>query len=468
MENNLHINNKMINILKGKKVICLVDGEHYPPVTKQTLEKLLSLNIKINALFFLGGTEKVKNATTELKNEKVGYRIYQSKKDGISYEMMDEMMHEIDFDIVIDLSDEPVVDYNSRFKIGSYVLKHGKDYLSADYYFQAPDERRILTKPNLSIIGTGKRIGKTAIGVTVARVLKKYNYDPVVICMGRGGPPEPDFVNTVKMEMNEETLIKVAEKGGHAASDYWEDAILGDVPTIGCRRCGGGFAGNPFFSNVIDGVKMAEELPHKFVIMEGSGSTLPPIKADKKIVLAGAHQDISKILGFFGQYRIMISDLAILTMCEKPLASRKKIQKIYDGIKEIKPNIKVILTKFRPLPLGDINNKKVFVATTAQGVIRKKIIKFLEKRYDIKITGYTNHLSNREKLKKDLDQGLKNSDILLTEIKAASIDVAALTAKKNNVDVVFMHNQPVIVGGDVVDLEKELSSFAEKIVEEYK
>ena len=41
-------------------------------------------------------------------------------------------------------------------------------------------------------------------------------------------------------------LLAVSRRGLHAASDYFEDAVLAGVMTIGCRRCGGGMAGAAF------------------------------------------------------------------------------------------------------------------------------------------------------------------------------------------------------------------------------
>ena len=37
-----------------------------------------------------------------------------------------------------------------------------------------------------------------------------------------------------------------SNKGVHAASDHWEDALMSRILTIGCRRCGGGMVGDVF------------------------------------------------------------------------------------------------------------------------------------------------------------------------------------------------------------------------------
>ncbi len=460
----IHVDDDLYQMIEGRSLICLVDGEHYPPVTKWTIKELRDMGADVEALIFLGGTEKVENAVEELGGEG-DYEVIAPKGKRIPLKEISETVERISPDIVLDLSDEPILDYEKRFSIGSVVLSKGSKYMGSDFVFTPPSTEKILKKPNIGIIGTGKRVGKTAVGVTVARLLKKANFDPVVVCMGRGGPPEPNHVDTSKMELNADTLINIAEEGGHAASDYLEDALLGQVPTVGCRRCGGGMAGNPFSSNVLKGASLTNDLPQKFVVMEGSGSTFPPVKTDRKIVIVGAGQPIRNITDYMGEYRLLISDLAIVTMCEEPIADEKKVEKIEEGIKKINPDIDIALTIFRPEPLGDISGKKIFLATTAKGKIVEKISEYLEEEYSCEVTGFSNSLSNRPALRKDLKENLKEADTLLTEIKAASIDVAAITAKKNDAEVVFMHNRPLLVGGNIESLEGSMIEICEKAKE---
>lgn len=466
LEESLHIDESFVRLLKDKKVLCLVDGQHYPPVTKWTLSELFKRDIDIQGLIFLGGTEKVENALEELGIEGADYDIFiSSKKKDLPIDLIEDTIIKKHPDYIVDLSDEPVLDYHDRFKIASAVIKHRVKYIGADFILTPPKEHDILKKPSLSIIGTGKRIGKTGVSVTVARTIKKNGFDPVIVCMGRGGPPEADYIDPTKMKMNSDTLLHVAEEGGHAASDYWEDALLAQVPTVGCRRCGGGMAGNPFSSNVINGAQKTNEISQSFVIMEGSGSTFPPIKTDSRIVLIGASQPLSNILEYFGQYRIMTSDLAIVTMCEEPMASEKKIEDIERGIKKLKPDLDIALTVFRPEPLQDISDKKVFVATTAPEKILPTIEEYLEENHDCEIVGISNKLSNRPQLRNDLNQGLENADILLTEIKAASIDVAGMSAKEKGVEIVFMHNKSILVGGTIDNLDEAILEVCKKAVE---
>ncbi len=450
-------------LLKDKRVLCLIDGEHYPPVTVAAIDDIESKGARIAGAVFIGGTEKVADASREL-GDRAEYPLFQLQDPGDSVlELIEKAIVQTSPNIAVDLSDEPVIDYFKRFRIGSLLMRKGVTYSGADFVFTPPRRRKLIAKPSLSIIGTGKRVGKTAVGVYVSRLLKRNSFDPVVVCMGRGGPAQPEVIDPQKIDLTAETLIEVAERGGHAASDYWEDALLAGVVTVGCRRCGGGMAGSPYISNVAAGAEIASGMDKKFVIMEGSGATLPPVMTGGNIVIAGAGQPIENIIRFFGEYRIAISNLAIVTMCEEPVAGPEKVEEVRKGILDINPDIALALTVFRPEPLGEIEGRKIFVATTADKRINPTLSGYLETNYSCDVTGISNSLSNRKVLEKDLEEGLKDADLLLTEIKAASIDIAASKARKAGLDIIFLNNRPELVGGNVEDLESSVLSLARSI-----
>jgi cyclic 2,3-diphosphoglycerate synthetase len=119
------------------------------------------------------------------------------------------------------------------------------------------------------------------VSTHLARLLAQ---DRKVVCvaMGRGGPADPELV----MEPPTiEDLVARSRAGQHAASDFLELAALAGVPTVGCRRAGGGMAGAPFVSNVLEGAKLAASLEPDIVIFDGSGSAIPPIASETRICL---------------------------------------------------------------------------------------------------------------------------------------------------------------------------------------
>ena len=89
--------------------------------------------------------------------------------------------------------------------------------------------------PKLAVIATGKRTGKTALAGHLARLLA--DDDPLIVCMGRGGPAQPVLVGP---DTTLDDLLALARSGAHAASDYLEDAVLAGVRAVGCRRVGAG------------------------------------------------------------------------------------------------------------------------------------------------------------------------------------------------------------------------------------
>lgn len=431
-----------------RKMICLVDGEHYLPVTKSALDMLDSIeHNEIVAVVFIGGTEKLRDASEEGISEKLerpvhfGFDHYQ-----IPYDIIDEMIKKYDADVVMDLSDEPIVDYSQRFKIATIALENGITYEGPDFKFDPLSEHDILLKPSLKILGTGKRIGKTAVSAYAARLIHKKEYNPCIVAMGRGGPEKPEIVRGDQIKITPQYLMEQSDKGVHAASDHWEDALMSRILTIGCRRCGGGMAGDVFITNMKKGAQLANEVDADFVIMEGSGAAIPPIKTNRHIVLVGANQPIHNIEMFFGPYRIKLADLVVITMCEEPMASIEKVKRITELINEVNPEAEVIPTVFRPKPLENITNKNVLFATTAPDSIKEVLVKHLEDNYGCKVVGTTPHLSNRPLLQKDIAKYIDEADIMLTELKAAAVDVATKDALKSGLDVVYCDNIPIVSG----------------------
>ena len=455
--------------MKGvNRMLCLVDGEHYLPVTKQAIDTLNNLeHIDIAAAVFIGGTEKLRDDSEESYSEKLGVPVQFAKDKNIPYDLIVDMIRRYDIETVMDLSDEPILDYPKRFKIACKVLNEGISYEGPDFKFEPTSQYEIMEKPSLTILGTGKRIGKTAVSGFVSRLIDKNGYEPCVIAMGRGGPEEPEIVHGEELEITAEFLLEQSEKGVHAASDHWEDALMSRILTIGCRRCGGGMAGEVFLTNMKKGAKLANEVDSKFAIFEGSGAAIPPIKTDKKIVLIGANQPIENLTTYFGPYRVGLGNLVILTMCEEPMANKDKIKAIEEFVCDVNPDATVISTVFRPKPLDDISNKKVLFATTAPEGVKDKLVDYLENNYGCEIIGTTSHLSNRPLLREDMEKYMDKVDVMLTELKAAAVDVATKDAIAAGLEVVYCDNIPVAIDDSYPDLGQSVLNIVDSAIDEF-
>jgi len=449
------------------KAAVLIDGEHYVSVLQGAIEWAMRnlTDRDIVVAIFLGGTEKIGSPEDVKKALPIPVHFL---KDPADADDIVKIAKEYGVEIVMDLSDEPILSYEKRFWIASAVLAAGMRYEGSDFAFGPLTMLNIAKKPVIKVMGLGKRVGKTAVSEFTAVTIKKLGKMPCVIKAGRGGPPEPRVVFGFELELTPQFLLSIADRGEHAASDYWEEALIGKIVTIGARRCGGGMAGKPFYTTEIEAVKKANELSQvDFIIIEGSGTTIPPIVSDANELVVSAYTPIEHITTYFGPLRVRLSDLVVLTMAEEH--NLDKVEKLEKAVKEIKPSVKVTRVVFRPEPLGNIRGKRVFFASTAKKHdIEEVIVPYLERTYGCKVVYYSPHLSNRPKLREDLQKGLKDADVLLTELKAAAVDVATREALKLGKEVVYVNYVPKSVGGDV-DIEsgvKELVELAMKRFED--
>jgi cyclic 2,3-diphosphoglycerate synthetase len=444
----------VVPLQRGTKIryLAVVDGEHYPPVVERALADLVAEGHEVLAAVLVGGREKLPAEGVDAYGE---VRVLVGEHAGPT---LDKALVELSPDAVLDLSDEPVLDYRKRFELASVALYRGVAYRGADFELSPPPRPRIATKPSLAIVGTGKRTGKTAVAGFVARALVETGIKPVIVAMGRGGPPEPEVLRGDELELRPQDLLELAAAGKHAASDYVEDALLGRVVTVGCRRCGGGVSGGVEISNVPQGVEIANGLPGDMLVLEGSGSAIPPVHADATVLIVPASIPEEYLAGYLGPYRSLLADTVIVTMCEEPFGSPSKTSSLMSHIRrnrrlrgqEDDPGreIRVIRTVFRPTPTRSVEGAEVFVTTTAPEAVAGPMKRHLEEVHGCKVVGISHSLSDRAKLREDLEGLGGKADVLLCEIKAAAIDVATRQALDEGLDVIYMDNVPHGIEGD--------------------
>lgn len=429
----------------------MVDGEHYPPVVEAAMEELRRAGDEVLAAVLVGGKEKLAAGGLEDLGD------FELVAGDDPRSLLDRAIAERGPDAVLDLSDEPVLDYRRRFELASLTLKRGVPYIGADFRLDPPPRPKLASKPSIAVIGTGKRTGKTAVAAALARALDDADRAPGIVAMGRGGPPEPEVLRGDEVDMTPAELLKLAQAGKHAASDYVEDALLARVPTVGCRRCGGGLAGAVGMSNVARGVEIANDLPVETLILEGSGTAIPPVHADATILVIPASVPEEHVAGYLGVYRLLLADLIMVTMCEEPFGSPSKISSLEDLVRSTwRPEgtgskIPMIRTVFRPTPTGDVEGARVFVTTTAPELAGAAIARHLESEHGCEVLGMSHNLSDRGALEADLEGMGDGVDVVLCEIKAAAIDVATRRALDLDKRVVYMDNVPMGIEGDDAD-----------------
>jgi cyclic 2,3-diphosphoglycerate synthetase len=252
------------------------------------------------------------------------------------------------------------------------------------------------------VIGTGKRVGKTAVAGHLARLLARER-EVVVVTMGRGGPLEPELIETPP---DIASLVALSRTGRHAASDHLEIAAVTGVPTIGCRRAGGGVAGRPFVTNVPEGARLAAARAPDAVVFDGSGTAIPPVAVDRRVLVVGPGHDLEQ---GFDLYRRLISDIVVAVGCE------------VDG---------AFAAELRLRPLGPLPGR---VAVFAAGPVATGDL-------EADIVHVSSALGDRATLGRELAS--LDADTYLTEVKGAAIDLVVEHALAHG-------RQAVLAGNDV-------------------
>jgi cyclic 2,3-diphosphoglycerate synthase len=418
-------------------ILVLVDGEHYPPVTRWGIEAARSMGHHVGAALFLGGSEKIgPEGPPDLG-------VPTTVADGDLREALARALDRVRPEAVLDLSDEPVAGYRERMELAAVTLARGIPYLGADFRLEPPIFGPPLPVPTVAVIGTGKRTGKTAISAEVGRVAGELGLRPVIVAMGRGGPPEPQVAKPGGVSV--ESLLELVREGRHAASDYLEDALTSGVPSVGARRCGGGLAGAPFVSNVREAAGVGMDLGAGTLILEGSGATVPPVPWDAGILVVPATLPPEFLEGYMGPFRILLSDLVVVTMAAGLESGPGNLFALTSTVKRLHEGAHIAVTDFQPAPLGDVWGKAVYFATTAPRDVAERQATHLREAHGCRVVGVTDRLADRAALARDLASA-EEYDVLLTELKAAAVDVAARAATERGAEVVFVGNRPVDAG----------------------
>ncbi|MBA2424020.1 MAG: 2,3-diphosphoglycerate synthetase [Actinobacteria bacterium] len=413
------------------RALAIVDGEHYSPVVR---EALAELPYDFVAAVLVGGVEKLRGG------ESYGVPLVED---------VESAFERYRPEIVVDLSDEPVLGPVERFALASRVLIHRVPYVGADFRFDPPTFAPF-ELPSIAVVGTGKRVGKTAVTGHVARRLAAESR-VVVVAMGRGGPSEPE---TITVPPTVEALVALSRTGRHAASDHLETAALAGVETVGCRRCGGGLAGAVFTSNVLEGARVAVGLDPDLVVFDGSGAALPPIATDRTIAVVGGHQSPAVAAGYLNAFRLLLADLVVMTMAE----AGSEWERTYDAVRTVVPSeIDVVPTVLRPRPMTSVRGRRVAYFCTALPAAHGVIAEHLETEHGADVVHVSGNLADRAALQAELEEVA--ADVFLVELKGAAVDVVAEFGLTRGAEVVLAANDVVPLPGhpDLDEIVLEMS-----------
>ena len=393
-------------------VIALIDGEHHPAAVRDALARI-EAERSLAGVVFCGGEEKLADGSLE---QHYGRPVETDPEQGLRRLAAGA-------DAVVDLADEPVLPPRAKLRLAALALHLGLRYEAPGLRLDPPTYEPVaFDGPRLAVIGTGKRTGKTAVAGHWAGLLREHGADPVIVCMGRGGPGEP---RAAEAGLTLEHLVAIADAGEHAASDYLEDAVLARVRTVGCRRVGGGLAGAPWESNVPAGAALAASLPGAdALVFEGSGACIPPVQVDRTVCVIGPGEPEP-----MAEYRLMRAQL-LLAHVDAPAPP--------EAVRfSLRPE------PAEPLPEG----ARVALFTTGapecEGVAA--------------LLTSTN-LARRGALAADLERAAaEDCDVYLTELKAAAIDTVARHALARGARVVFVRNRPMGADEALVNLYRDVA-----------
>jgi cyclic 2,3-diphosphoglycerate synthetase len=439
------------------RVIALIDGEHHPAVARDALDRL-ALEHDLREVLFVGGEEKVGAETLADPVAAWGREVTIGTAD--SARALRELAARSELEAVIDLSGAPVLDGAARFGIASVALHLGLEYLAAGMRLSPPPRERMpFAGPVIEVIGTGKRTGKTAVCGHYASLLRDRGTEPVVVAMGRGGPAEPQLV-LADQRPDLQALRAIVRAGGHAASDYLEDAVLAGVTCVGCRRCGEGPAGETFDSNVIDGAMLALSLDPDVLLIEGSGASVPAIAAHQRVCVTSAARAKEEALAHLGPYRLLGAQLVLIADAHRLAAGELAALKASLGVWcESAP---LVGCRLEPEPNTEVPpDARAAFFSTASPEHETELREALAGR-GIDVRVLSTNLARRAALREDLARAEREGcDVYLTELKAAAIELVAEEADRRGVEVVMVRNRPVSIPGEP-DLDAELLGLLER------
>jgi cyclic 2,3-diphosphoglycerate synthase len=390
-------------------VIALIDGEHQPAAVREALDRVESER-GLAGVVFCGGEEKLGAGSLDTQ-----YGRPVDREPEAALTRLADLA-----EAVVDLADEPVLPASGKLRIAALALHHRLRYEAPGMRLAPPRYERVgFDGPKLAVIGTGKRTGKTAVAGHWAGLLRERRVDPVMVCMGRGGPAEPRLASP---DTGLDELLAIAARGDHAASDYLEDAVLASVRTVGCRRVGGGIAGEPLESNVAAGAALAASLDPGAIIFEGSGACIPPVEVDRTVCLVGAGGAEP-----FAEYRVLRADLVLAAPGADAPTGALRFSLRPEPVESPPPGARVALFTTGPSHVDAI--EPIVVSA---------------------------NLARRTALSADLERAAaERCDVYLTELKAAAIDTVAVRARANGARVIFLRNRPIGVDDALVKLYRD-------------
>ena len=188
----------------------------------------------------------------------------------------------------------------------------------------------------------------------VARLLAR-DRDVVVVAMGRGGPPEPEVVEVrADARRAARALARRAARGLRLPRD-------GGARRRRRRSAAGaaaaGWRARPATSNVLEGAALAAERePGARRSSTAAARRSRRSQTDARVLVTSARQPREVVTGYLNAYRILVSDLVVVT--------GGLDEELVEAIHQVK-ELPVVSVELRPRPVEPVLGRRVAFFTTA-------------------------------------------------------------------------------------------------------
>ena len=213
------------------RALAVIDGEHYAPVVRDALAEL---PYDFVGAWFAGGRKRC------VGDEDYGVPRRRRTSTGAC---------RVDAELVFDLSGEPVLEPAERLLAREQRARTRRRVRGGRLPLRSAavwNRSRCPRSPSSERGSEWGRPRSRVISPASSRSSGRWS-------SWRWGEAGRRSRRCIESPPTVEDLVSLSRAGGHAASDYLETAALAGVPTVGCRRCGGGMAGAVATSNVLAG-----------------------------------------------------------------------------------------------------------------------------------------------------------------------------------------------------------------------
>ena len=264
------------------RIIVLVDGEHYPPVTRWGIDTARDRGHEVVGALLVGGNEKLPaGAVPDLG---VPTMVAGADRMVALTSAIDAFAPEG----VLDLSDEPVLGYRERMEMASVALARGIPYLGADFRLDPPIHGPPMPVPTLAVIGTGKRTGQDGrLRRARAPGGRARPRPDDRRAWAAEAPPEPQVAEAGSVDL---AAAARARPVGRARGVGLPRGRADDGRDHGRGAPSGGRAGRRARTRRTSGRPPSSAAARRagLLILEGSGSAMPPVPWDAAILVVPA------------------------------------------------------------------------------------------------------------------------------------------------------------------------------------